>query len=211
MRCLPEGLGMAQTPPHDMQISRAILAVLTLFAGTPLAATVPSPAPVGISLAQAAARQVGVTTVYDPAYVRIGYPNGDVPAGRGVCADVVVRAFRRVGVDLQSEVHVDMVKNFGVYPRSWGLKRPDSNIDHRRVPNLMKYFERRGKKLPLDASYQPGDVVAWRLPSGLFHIGVVAEDRVAGTDRLYMIHNIGEGARKEDVLHAFEIIGHYRW
>jgi uncharacterized protein YijF (DUF1287 family) len=198
-----------------MQISRAILAVLavlTLFTSSPLAGTVPAaPASVGISLAQAAARQVGVTKVYDPAYVRISYPNGDVPAERGVCADVVVRAFRRVGVDLQAEVHADMVKSFGAYPRSWGLRRPDSNIDHRRVPNLMKYFERRGKKLLLDKPYQPGDVVAWRLPGGLFHIGVVAEDRVPGTDRPYMIHNIGEGARKEDVLHAFEILGHYRW
>ena len=195
-----------------MQISRAILTVLTLLTSSPLAATAPAaPASVGISLAQAAARQVGVTRIYDPAYVRIGYPKGDVPLERGVCADVVVRAFRRVGVDLQVEVHADMLKSFGAYPRSWGLRRPDSNIDHRRVLNLMKYFERRGKKLPLNGPYQPGDVVAWRLPGGLLHIGVVAEDRVPRTDRFYMIHNIGEGARKEDVLHAFEIIGHYRW
>jgi len=192
-----------------MPISRAILTVLAFLASSPLVGAVP--ASLGNSVARAAAQQVGVTTLYDPAYVRIGYPNGDVPAGRGVCADVVVRAFRRVGVDLQTEVHADMVKNFGAYPRSWGLSRPDSNIDHRRVPNLMKYFERRGKKLPLDGSYQPGDVVAWRLPGGLFHIGVVTEDRVPGTGRLYMIHNIGAGARKEDVLHAFVIIGHYRW
>ncbi|HEV7507897.1 MAG TPA: DUF1287 domain-containing protein [Thermoanaerobaculia bacterium] len=192
-----------------MQTSRAILAALTLFASSPLAGS--APAALGISLAKAAAQQVGVTRLYDPAYLRIGYPNGDVPAERGVCADVVVRAFRRVGVDLQAEVHADMVKNFGVYPRSWGLSRPDSNIDHRRVPNLMKYFERQGRKLPLEGPYQPGDVVAWRLPGGLYHIGVVAEDRVPGTDRLYMIHNIGAGARKEDVLHAFVILGHYRW
>jgi len=192
-----------------MQISRAILAALTFLASFPLAGS--APAPMGIAIAKAAARQVGVTTVYDPAYVRIGFPNGDVPPERGVCADVVVRAFRHVGIDLQAEVHLDMVKNFGVYPRSWGLSRTDSNIDHRRVPNLMKYFERRGKKLPANALYQPGDVVAWMLPGGLYHIGVVAEDRVPGTDRLYMIHNIGAGARKEDVLHAFVILGHYRW
>jgi hypothetical protein len=193
-----------------MKISRAILAAaLTLLASSRLAAS--APAPLGISLAKAAARQVGLTTVYDPAYVRIGYPNGDVPPERGVCADVVVRAFRRVGIDLQAELHRDMLKNFGVYPRSWGLSQPDSNIDHRRVPNLMKYFERRGKKIPLNNPYQPGDVVAWLLPGGLYHIGVVAEDPVPGTGRLYMIHNIGEGARQEDVLHAFEIIGHYRW
>jgi len=190
-----------------MQISKAIPVVLTLLASSPPAGS----APLGIAIAKAAARQVGVTIVYDPAYVRIRYPNGDVPPERGVCADVVVRAFRRVGIDLQAEVHADMVKNFGAYPRSWGLSRTDSNIDHRRVPNLMKYFERRGKKLPLNGTYQPGDVVAWMLPGGLYHIGVVAEDRVPGTDRLYMIHNIGAGARKEDVLRAFVILGHYRW
>jgi uncharacterized protein YijF (DUF1287 family) len=192
-----------------MRLLRAVLATLVLLAGSRLAGQVPTS--VGISLARAAARQVGVTTLYDPAYVRIAYPNGDVPTERGVCADVIVRAFRRVGIDLQAEVHQDMAKNFGVYPRSWGLSRPDSNIDHRRVPNLMKYFERRGKKLPLDGAYQPGDIVAWRLANGLYHIGMVAEDRVPGTDRPYMIHNIGAGARKEDVLRAFVILGHYRW
>ena len=194
-----------------MRTSRAlpVLAILSLLSGSRL--TGQEPASFGTSLARAAARQVGVTTLYDPAYVRIGYPNGDVPPERGVCADVVVRAFRRMGIDLQTEVHRDMAKNFGVYPRNWGLRRPDTNIDHRRVPNLMKYFERRGKKLSLDASYQPGDVVAWRLSNGLLHIGVVAEDRVPGTERHYMIHNIGAGARKEDVLRAFVILGHYRW
>jgi uncharacterized protein len=194
-----------------MRTSRAlpVLALLAFLPGSRL--TGQEPASFGTSLARAAARQVGVTTLYDPAYVRIGYPNGDVSPERGVCADVVVRAFRRMGIDLQTEVHQDMAKNFGVYPKSWGLSRPDTNIDHRRVPNLMKYFERRGKKLSLDGSYQPGDVVAWRLSNGLLHIGVVAEDRVAGTDRPYMIHNIGSGARKEDVLRAFVIIGHYRW
>jgi uncharacterized protein len=182
---------------------------LALLVSSHLAAQTPEP--VGISLARAAARQVGVTILYDPAYVRIGYPNGDVPLQRGVCADVIVRAFRRVGIDLQAEVHRDMQKNFRAYPRSWGMSRPDSNIDHRRVPNLMKYFERRGKKLPIDAPYQPGDVVAWQLPGGLYHIGIVAEDRIPGTDRPYAIHNIGAGTRKEDILYTFVIIGHYRW
>jgi uncharacterized protein len=192
-----------------MRLSRTILAIFLLLVGARLAGQVP--ASTGISLARAAARQVGVTLLYDPAYVRIAYPNGDVPPERGVCADVIVRAFRRVGIDLQAEVHQDMAKNFGAYPKSWGLLRPDSNIDHRRVPNLMRYFERKGKKLPLADPYQPGDVVAWRLSNGLYHIGMVAEDRVPGTDRPYMIHNIGAGARKEDVLRAFVILGHYRW
>src|SRR5258708_5179783 len=151
-----------------MQISRAILAALTFLASFPLIGSAPSP--LGIPLAQAAARQVGVTTVYDPAYVRIGYPNGDVPPKRGVCADVVVRAFRRVGIDLQAEVHLDMLKNFGVYPRSWGLSRPDSNIDHRRVPNLMKYFERRGEQPPPPAPICPRDPAPAPPPRGDCHI-----------------------------------------
>lgn len=165
----------------------------------------------GRTLARAAEAQVGVTLLYDPAYVRLDYPNGDVPLDRGVCADVVIRAFRRIGVDLQAAVHQDMKQNFSAYPRNWGLRRPDRNIDHRRVPNLMKYFERQGKKLERDVPYEPGDVVAWRLPRGLHHIGVVGSEKVRGTDRPYMLHNIGAGVKKEDVLHAFEILGHYRW
>jgi uncharacterized protein len=163
------------------------------------------------TLARAAAQQVGVTVLYDPAYQRLAYPNGDLPVTRGVCADVVVRAFRKIGVDLQIEVHEDMKRSFAAYPRHWGLTAPDPNIDHRRVPNLMKYFDRQGKRLPSAEPYEPGDVVAFRLPGGLYHIGVVAEDRVPGTGRPYMIHNIGAGARKEDILYSFEILGHYRW
>ena len=171
----------------------------------------PAPRPTGILLARAAARQVGVTTRYDPSYVRLAYPGGDVPLDRGVCADVVIRAFRAIGVDLQVAVHDDMRTHFGAYPDHWGLRGPDRNIDHRRVPNLMRYFERRGKRLPLDGAYEPGDVVAWRLPNGLHHIGVVAADRVPRQHRSYVVHNIGAGAQREDVLYAFEIIGHYRW
>lgn len=170
-----------------------------------------APRQVRTALAKAAARQVGVTMLYDPSYVRLAYPNGDVPAERGVCADVIVRAFREIGVDLQVEVHQDMKRSFSSYPRNWGLRGPDRNIDHRRVPNLMKLFERKGKKLPLDGAYEPGDVVAWRLPNGLYHIGVVAEDRVRGAGRHYVVHNIGAGAQKEDILYSFQIIGHYRW
>jgi uncharacterized protein YijF (DUF1287 family) len=185
-------------------------------AGARAVAAEPAPAETRRAIARAAARQVGVTTRYDPSYVRLAYPNGDVPRDRGVCTDVVVRAFRAVGVDLQSEVHEDMRKNFGAYPRSWGLRSPDRNIDHRRVPNLMRYFERQGKSLPRGGAYEggayePGDVVAWRLPNGLHHIGVVAEDRVPGTRRPYVVHNIGDGAQQEDVLFSFVILGHYRW
>jgi uncharacterized protein YijF (DUF1287 family) len=164
----------------------------------------------GRALARAAAAQVGVTLVYDPSYRRLDYPGGDVPLERGVCADVVVRAFRKVGVDLQVALHEDMQRHFDEYPRRWGLDRPDANIDHRRVPNLMTFFERRGKRLPAGAPYEPGDVVAWRLPNGLYHIGIAGAQRAPQGHPL-MVHNIGQGARVEDVLYAFEQLGHYRW
>jgi uncharacterized protein YijF (DUF1287 family) len=171
-------------------------------------ATVP---PAGVRIAAAAAMQVGVTTIYDPSYVSLRYPGGDLPPERGVCADVIVRAFRAaVGVDLQREIHEDMRRAFRAYPSMWGLSTPDANIDHRRVPNLMTFFARRGKKVPGD-DFQPGDIVAWRLPGGLYHIGIVAAQRVPGAAWHYVVHNIGRGAQREDVLHAFEIIGHYRW
>jgi len=161
------------------------------------------------TIAAAALAQVGVTTTYDPSYVRLRYPGGDVPRDRGVCSDVVVRAFRAAGVDLQVAVHEDMRAHFGVYPKMWGMRSADANIDHRRVPNLMKFFERRGKSLEIDDDYAPGDVVAWRLPGGLYHVGVVSN--VRGAREYLVVHNIGYGARNEDVLRAYEIIGHYRW
>ena len=185
-----------------------VLCLATALAGSALADRTPR---TGALLAKAAAGQVGITTLYDPSYVRLAYPNGDVPMERGVCADVVIRAFRALGVDLQVEIYQDMKKAFSAYPRNWGLRSTDRNIDHRRVPNLMKYFDRKGKKLSPDGVYEPGDVVAWRLPQGLFHIGVMAEEKVPGKDRFYVIHNIGAGTRREDILHEFEIIGHYRW
>ncbi|HEY7213673.1 MAG TPA: DUF1287 domain-containing protein [Thermoanaerobaculia bacterium] len=190
---------------------RRLLPALLLFVVAAAGFADPATRQRGALLARAAGRQVGVTTQYDPSYVRLAYPGGDVPLDRGVCADVVVRAFRAIGVDLQVEVHRDMQRNFSAYPRNWGLTSPDRNIDHRRVPNLMRYFERQGKRLSLDGAYEPGDVVAWRLPNGLHHIGVVAAGRVPRESRPYVVHNIGAGTQKEDVLYAFEIIGHYRW
>jgi len=163
------------------------------------------------AIAAAAASQAGVTRHYDPSYTAIRYPGGDVPLERGVCADVVVRAFRAIGVDLQVAVHEDMKRDFRAYPRLWNLRSPDANIDHRRVRNLMKFFERKGKTIPIGAAYAPGDVVAWKLPGGLDHIGVVAATRnTANTDYL-VVHNIGNGTQIEDVLRAFRITGHYRW
>jgi len=164
----------------------------------------------GRELARAAEAQVGVTRGYDPAYVRLAYPGGDVPADRGVCSDVVVRAFRSIGVDLQVELHQDMRRDFAAYPRSWGLRQPDPNIDHRRVQNLMTYFQRRGKALAAAAPFEPGDVVAFRLPNRLYHIGIVGAGRAPGSGYL-VVHNIGQGTRSEDILQAFRIIGHYRW
>lgn len=164
----------------------------------------------GQQLAAAALAQIGVTTSYDPAYVRLGYPGGDVPMDRGVCSDVVVRAFRVVGWDLQRCLHEDMTANFTAYPTRWGLRRPDANIDHRRVLNLMTWFDRQGWSVPITsipADYLAGDIVAWDLGRGLTHIGVVVPD---DRGRPGIVHNIGQGARNEDVLYAWTQIGHYR-
>ena len=162
----------------------------------------------------AAHAQVGVTVNYDPAYVDMKYPGGDVPADRGVCTDVVIRAFRAAGVDLQQLVHDDMKAHFAAYPHQWGLSRTDTNIDHRRVPNLMTFFARRGKSLPVTTStadYQPGDVVTWMLPGNLPHIGLVVNETAPGDPaRHLVVHNIGAGAQMEDVLFGFKQTGHYR-
>ena len=160
-----------------------------------------------------AKRQVGVTRYYDGAYRKLAYPNGDVPLVRGVCTDVVVRAYRHAGVDLQVLVHEDMKRNFAAYPKNWGLRKPDTNIDHRRVPNLATFFKRRGAALPVTrrgADYKPGDIVTWRLSSGVPHIGLVSDVRVPFSNRYQVVHNIGAGAQMEDVLFEYEVTGHYR-
>ncbi len=164
------------------------------------------------NLIKAARGQIGVTVIYDPAYVSIPFPDGDVPIDRGVCTDVVVRAYRALGVDLQLLVNRDMRKAFSAYPRAWGLKRPDTNIDHRRVLNLSVFFKRHGKSLPITeiaSDYKPGDIVAWTLPNGRPHIGLVTDKREGDTPLI--VHNIGWGAREENVLFTFTIIGHFRY
>jgi uncharacterized protein YijF (DUF1287 family) len=151
---------------------------------------------------------------YDPAYFTIKYPNGDVPADKGVCTDVVIRAYRKLGIDLQKEVHEDMKKNFSKYPKNWGLKRPDTNIDHRRVPNLRVFFAKFGKSKPADqnpASYVPGDIVTWLLPGNLTHIGIVVNKKSADGKRYLIVHNIGAGQVIEDCLFKFNITGHYQY
>ena len=161
-----------------------------------------------------AIEQTTQTTSYDPSYVKLDYPNGDVAPNTGVCADVVVRAFRKAGIDLQKELHEDMKRNFAKYPQKWGARGPDTSIDHRRAPNLMTWFDRQGKAQPVtkDAKdYLPGDVVSWQLDNGLPHIGMVSKIKVEGSDRYAIVHNIGLGARIEDVLFAWKITGHYRY
>lgn len=171
----------------------------------------PARADAGPSLVAAARAQIGVTTIYDPAYAQLAYPMGDVPRERGVCCDVVIRALRdALNADLQQLVHEDMRAHFGKYPTLWGLTSTDRNIDHRRVPNLRRYFERRGMELAAGSDVLPGDFVTMTVPPNLPHIAVVSD--VAGASGLpAIIHNIGSGAREEDRLGAFPRTGHYRW
>lgn len=152
--------------------------------------------------------------IYDPSYFSIPYPNGDVPAGKGVCTDVVIRAYRKMNIDLQQLVHEDMKANFYLYPKNWGLKTTDKNIDHRRVPNLMKFFERHGlvKSNSTDPQdYLPGEIVCWDLGGGITHIGIVSNKKSNDDERYLIIHNIGAGQVLQDCLFDFKIIGHYRY
>lgn len=163
-------------------------------------------------LAQLARQQIGVTVEYDPTYVVLPYPGGDVAQERGVCTDVIIRAFRGIGLDLQKAVHEDMKKAFAAYPRNWGLKRPDKNIDHRRVPNLRTYFKRRGWEVPLThnaADYRPGDLVTCIVGGNLPHIMIVS-DRCTQNGTPLIIHNIGAGTEEEDALFLYPLTGHYR-
>jgi uncharacterized protein YijF (DUF1287 family) len=167
-------------------------------------------------LVAAAIERTSHSVRYDPAYVRIAYPNGDVPADTGVCTDEVIRSYRAVGIDLQKEVHEDIVANFDLYPRKWRWLQvhPDSNIDHRRVPNLMVFFSRKGENLPITAraeDYLPGDLVTWDLGGGVPHIGIVVDRKSPQTGRYMVVHNIGQGPKMEDVLFAWKITGHYEY
>jgi len=167
-------------------------------------------------LVAAAVERTHHTVRYDPAYVRIPYPDGDVPADTGVCTDEIIRIYRAVGVDLQKEVHEDMLHNFSIYPdhRLWHLDHTDTNIDHRRVPNLMTFFARKGEVLPITAQakdYSPGDLVTWDLGGNVPHIGIVVGRRSPQSGRYMVVHNIGEGPQMEDVLFNWKITGHYRY
>lgn len=165
----------------------------------------------GNVLVENARKQIGVTVSYDPQYSKIDFPMGDVPATTGVCTDVMIRAYRLQGLDLQQAVNKDMKSAWEKYPKLWGLKNTDTNIDHRRVPNLETFFSRYGKTLSLTDinSFQAGDIVTWRLPKNLPHIGLVSDKKSADGTPL-IIHNIGRGTVEEDILFKYKIVGHYR-
>lgn len=167
-------------------------------------------------LVVAAEERTSHTVRYDPAYVRIPYPGGDVPEDTGVCTDEVIRSYRAAGVDLQKEVHEDMANNYSAYARKWRTPRTrtDTNIDHRRVPNLMVFFTRKGESLEITDhadGYLPGDIVTWDLGGGVSHIGIVVDEKSAQGGRHLIVHNIGQGPKREDVLFAWKITGHYRY
>ncbi len=184
-------------------------------AGLPAPARATPVEPWARRLIEAAIGQIGRTTVYDPAYVRLNYPMGDIDMERGVCTDVVIRAYREAfGIDLQKLVHEDMAANFSRYPKIWGLKRPDRNIDHRRVPNLEVFLKRRGAALAISGDardYRPGDLVTQRLPGNLPHIAIVTGQMNRDGTRPLVVHNIGAGTRLEDRLFAFTLNGHFRF
>ncbi|RZJ65656.1 MAG: DUF1287 domain-containing protein [Flavobacterium sp.] len=151
---------------------------------------------------------------YDPKYFTIKYPNGDVPKDKGVCTDVVIRSYRKLGIDLQKEVHEDMARNFSKYPTKWGLKKPDMNIDHRRVPNLEVFFTRKGKKSAVTrnaSDYKTGDLVTWMISDKLPHIGIVTNRKTTDGKRNLIVHNVGGGQVLEDCLFKYEIVGHFRY
>ena len=190
-----------------------------LFSGAPaspglVAASEEERAGFGWRLAEAALERTKARIVYDGSYQRIAYPMGDVAPDRGVCSDVVVRSYRALGHDLQQLVHEDMKRAFPRYPQAWGLSRPDPNIDHRRVLNLERFFERHGARLPASADpadYRPGDLVTYRVGRNLPHIGIVSTRLSRDGKRPLIVHNIGWGPRLEDFLFAYPIVAHYRF
>ncbi len=191
---------------------KPLLAVVLSIMMIPLVIAA-APISSGDKLATDAKKQIGVTVNYDPAYRKMDFPRGDVPIDTGVCSDVVVRAYRLQNIDLQQLVNHDMKANWSAYPKTWGLKSTDKNIDHRRVPNLEVFFERHGKSLSLTDkdSFQAGDIVTWRLPNGnLPHIGIVS-DKMAADGTPLIIHNIGQGTTEENILFTYPIHKHFRY
>lgn len=191
----------------------AIFHFLLLFCTLPALADLPREIE---ALLQSAQSQIGQTVEYDGSYRVIAYPGGDVPLTTGVCTDVVIRAYRALGFDLQKLVHEDMKAHFAEYPsgKIWGLSRPDSNIDHRRVPNLQTFFARQGISFAPGVNDEPplpGDLLSWDLPGNLPHIGIVSDRKTQDGSQYLVIHNIGSGAKEEDVIGRFRLTGHYRY
>ena len=198
---------------RDSRLAHGRLATTALVFALALVGCLPAGAQ-STTLVEAARERTRHREIYDGSYRAIGYPNGDVPSERGVCTDLIVRAYRALGIDLQVLVHEDMLASFEEYPPLWGLRSPDSNIDHRRVPNLQRFFERAGAgvrvtRIPED--YVAGDLVTWMLPGNLPHIGIVSDQRVAGAGHPKIIHNIGAGPVEDDILFEYAITGHYRY
>lgn len=203
---------VAVTPRRHVQVAAQ---TLSGPATPPSAPATLAAEPWAQQLIAAAESQIGETIRYDPAYVKLAYPGGDVPADRGVCSDVVIRAYRQAfGLDLQRLVHEDMAKSFSAYPKTWGLARPDRNIDHRRVPNLETFLKRRKASLPVSsdpAGWRPGDLVTQRLPGNLPHIAIVTARLSDDGVTPLVVHNIGAGTRIENRLFTFDIAGHFRF
>lgn len=199
----------------NLRISVAIAGALWLGATGATAYAQEQSFPAGKRLVEAAIERTSHRVTYDGSYRSLAYPGGDVPDNIGVCTDVVVRAYRAgLGIDLQKALHEDMAGNFAAYPKIWGLSRPDRNIDHRRVPNLEIFFKRHGRTLPVSQNpgdYKPGDLVTWRIPGNLPHIGVVTDRRSWDGRRLLIAHNIGRGPKLEDMLFDYRISGHFRY
>lgn len=165
-------------------------------------------------LSQAAISIIDPEVIYTPTYVTLPFPNGDVPPKTGVCTDVVIRAYRKLSIDLQKEVHEDMKANFSKYPKIWGLKTTDKNIDHRRVPNLEVFFERNGKKLAVSQNpkdYKTGDLVTWMIGDKLPHIGIVTHLKSTDGKRPMIVHNVGSGQVLQDCLFSYTIVGHFTY
>lgn len=167
-------------------------------------------------LSEAAISLIDPSIKYDPAYFAIKYPNGDIPQGKGVCTDVVIRAYRKLGIDLQKDVHEEMSENFSKYPnlKKWGMTKPDTNIDHRRVPNLEVFFERKGTKLSVSENgkdYKTGEIVTWMINNKLPHIGIVTSKKSDDGKRNLIVHNVGGGQVLEDCLFEYKIVGHFKY
>ncbi len=209
------GSGESRQPAEMETVALTRRMMLAGLASLPALPALAQPASRAHALIAAARRQIGVTLAYDPAYTQLGFPGGDVPRAKGVCTDVVIRAYRdALGIDLQALVNADMRAAFAAYPKRWGLKRPDSNIDHRRVPNLQTFFARKHAQLPIPSDlsgWQAGDIMTCLVGGTLPHIGIISDKRTMIAGRPLLIHNIGRGTREEDAPGEHRITGRYRW